>query len=130
MKAATIMCSLVLAACGAESAPQAKTRAGDVGGPLVVAAVNYPLAYFAERIAGTVADVRLPVPAKVDPAYWSPTPDDVLAMQAADLIVLNTCSVREKAVMTAPPPSRGRRRPAPRSSQTDRRTRRPATREP
>jgi zinc transport system substrate-binding protein len=59
--------------------------------PLVYA-TNYPLRYFVERIAAPVVDARLLVPADQDPAYWRPAPEDVLAMQKADLIVLNGAS--------------------------------------
>ena len=37
----------------------------------VVYTVNYPLQYFAERIAGDLVEVVLPVPADIDPAFWS-----------------------------------------------------------
>lgn len=51
--------------------------------------VNYPLAYFAERIAGDKLDVVFPAPADVDPAFWSPTADTVADYQRADVILLN-----------------------------------------
>jgi zinc transport system substrate-binding protein len=56
---------------------------------LVVFTVNYPLAYFAERIGSDVVEVRFPAPADEDPAYWSPDADTIAAYQAADLILLN-----------------------------------------
>lgn len=40
---------------------------------LLVCAVNYPLRYFAERLAADLADVALPSPPGVDPAHWKPT---------------------------------------------------------
>lgn len=55
----------------------------------VVYAVNYPLKYFAERIAGDLAKVVLPVPTGIDPAFWRPKPEIILAFQKADLILLN-----------------------------------------
>jgi zinc transport system substrate-binding protein len=39
---------------------------------LTIYVVNYPLKYFAERIAGEHARVVFPAPADVDPAYWMP----------------------------------------------------------
>ncbi len=66
-------------------------RSGDPGRPLVYAS-NYPLQYFAERISAPLVDVRLPVPAGEDPAFWKPAPEDVLALQQADLVVLNGAS--------------------------------------
>jgi zinc transport system substrate-binding protein len=58
------------------------------GGP-TIAVVNYPLKYFAERIAGDQIEVVFPIPADVDPAFWIPEPEGVLTFQAADLIFLN-----------------------------------------
>ncbi len=58
-------------------------------GPLVVYAVNYPLAYFAERIGGDGVDVHMPVPRGTDPASWSPDAEIIAAYQRADLILLN-----------------------------------------
>jgi zinc transport system substrate-binding protein len=57
--------------------------------PIAVYTVNYPLAYFAERIGGERVRVTLPVPPDVDPAAWSPTADDIAGYQRADLILLN-----------------------------------------
>jgi zinc transport system substrate-binding protein len=56
---------------------------------LLVYAVNYPLAYFAERIGGDAVRVELPVPGDVDPAFWTPEAEGILAFQQADLILLN-----------------------------------------
>ena len=52
-------------------------------------AVNYPLKFFAESISGKNAMVTLPMPSDIDPAFWSPKAEDVLALQKADLILLN-----------------------------------------
>ncbi len=51
--------------------------------------VNYPLAYFAERIAGDLAEVTFPAPRGVDPAFWMPDAGTIAAYQAADLVLLN-----------------------------------------
>lgn len=51
--------------------------------------VNYPLAYFAERIAGDALEVRFPGPTDEDPAFWTPDTETLLAYQKADLILLN-----------------------------------------
>ena len=56
---------------------------------LTIYAVNYPLKYFAERIAGEHAKVVFPAPADEDPAFWTPDPDTIGAFQKADLILLN-----------------------------------------
>jgi zinc transport system substrate-binding protein len=56
---------------------------------LTIYVVNYPLQYFAERIAGEHAAVVFPAPADVDPAYWMPDAKTISDYQRADLILLN-----------------------------------------
>ncbi len=56
---------------------------------LSVYTVNYPLKYFAERIAREHADVVFPLPTGVDPAFWIPDTATIGQYQRADLIILN-----------------------------------------
>jgi zinc transport system substrate-binding protein len=56
---------------------------------LAVYAVNYPLQYFAQRIAGDLAEVVLPLPPAVDPAFWQPDVAAIAGFQQADIILLN-----------------------------------------
>lgn len=51
--------------------------------------VNYPLQYFAERIAGDRAEVHLPAPPDVDPAFWMPDRDIIQQYRQSDLLLLN-----------------------------------------
>ena len=53
---------------------------------------NYPLKYFAERIAGEHANVVLPIPPEVDPAFWVPEIEIIIQYQTADLIFVNGAS--------------------------------------
>jgi zinc transport system substrate-binding protein len=76
---------LLLAAC----APPEQQAAQKSDGVLAVATVNYPLAYFAERIGGEHVKVSFAVPADVDPAFWQPSPEAILKFQQADLILIN-----------------------------------------
>lgn len=57
--------------------------------PVNIYTVNYPLYYFAQRIAGEQADVVFPAPEAADPAFWQPSPETVGEYQTADLILLN-----------------------------------------
>lgn len=57
--------------------------------PLNVYAVNYPIKFFAETIAGPHAKVTLPMPTDIDPAFWAPQSEDIAALQTADMILLN-----------------------------------------
>ena len=65
------------------------SSAGVAADRLVVYTVNYPLHYFAQRIAGDHAEVVLPVPADVDPAFWQPDAAAIGGFQRADIILLN-----------------------------------------
>ena len=56
---------------------------------LTIYTVNYPLAYFSERIGGGHVQVVFPIPADEDPAFWNPTIEQVRQFQKADLIILN-----------------------------------------
>ncbi|NIO04198.1 MAG: zinc ABC transporter solute-binding protein [Proteobacteria bacterium] len=56
---------------------------------LTVYVVNYPLKYFAERIAGDHTTVVFPAPADQDPAFWMPDAKIISDYQSADLILLN-----------------------------------------
>jgi zinc transport system substrate-binding protein len=49
----------------------------------------YPTQYFAQRIAGDIAQVLCPVPPDADALFWTPDSKTIQAMQDADLIVLN-----------------------------------------
>ncbi len=73
---------------------------------LTVAAVNYPLAYFVERLAGDLADVVFPVPPGSDPSFWRPGIADIAAFQSADLILLNGAGFADWTARTTLPRSR------------------------
>lgn len=96
---------LTLTGCSDGRKEVAGSASGSAEKPLVYA-TNYPLTYFVERIAAGVVEVRCPVPGDVDPAYWKPEPEDVLAMQKADLIVLNGASYEGWLSNVSLPPSR------------------------
>lgn len=73
---------------------------------LTIYTVNYPLRYFAERIAGSHADVVFPAPLAVDPAGWMPAPRVINAYQGADLILLNGAGYAAWTARVALPRSR------------------------
>ena len=81
-----LFCLLCLAIVGFPSISRA---ASSDSKKLTVYVVNYPLKYFAERIAGEHARVVFPAPADVDPAYWMPDAKTISDYQRADLILLN-----------------------------------------
>ena len=78
LAAAAFLCTLSVA----------PVRAGSTD-KVEVYVVNYPLRYFAGRIAGESATIVFPAPSGEDPAFWTPGVDTVKAFQGADLILLN-----------------------------------------
>ena len=85
-----VLLSVLIVACGApQPDDHAQPTSESTDPPLVVFTVNYPLAYFAKRIAGDRARIEFPAPADVDPAFWSPDASLVTDYQRADLILRN-----------------------------------------
>ncbi len=56
---------------------------------LRVAATIYPLADFAKQIGGDALEVRTIVPAGVEPHDYEPTPQDVVDLYRADVVLVN-----------------------------------------
>jgi zinc transport system substrate-binding protein len=73
-------------------------------GDRVVAVSNHPLEVFATRIGGNHVMIDWRIPPDVDPAFWTPTADDIAALQQADVILLNGATY-EKWLPTASLPS-------------------------
>jgi zinc transport system substrate-binding protein len=82
---------ILLVGCSGEQGAETAGEPEGAERPIVYAA-NYPLQYFAEQISAPLVDVRLPVPAGEDPAFWKPTSEDILVLQQADLVLLNGAS--------------------------------------
>ena len=79
--------ALVLLGCSKNDAPQAPASTSEPSHSVYT--VNYPLAYFAERLAPEGIEVVFPAPPDVDPALWKPTPDAIGQYQRAGVILLN-----------------------------------------
>jgi zinc transport system substrate-binding protein len=67
--------------------------------------VNYPLEYFAQRIAGDLLDVAFPAMVG-DPALWEPMAGEVARFQEADLILLNGAGYAAWATKVSLPSAR------------------------
>ena len=80
-----IILALVVFACGNQETSNKKE---ELKTP-VVTAVNYPLIYFAEWIAGDHIQIEFPIPEDVDPAYWVPDDKALEVYQSADIILAN-----------------------------------------
>ncbi len=86
--------AVVAAACGCAPEPP-ETEVAGRDEPSRVGAVevtNEPLAWVAGRLGGPLVEVRFRAAEATDPATWKPTTEDILAMQEADLIMLNGAS--------------------------------------
>jgi len=78
---------------------------GNRAGKPQVYVVNYPLAYFADRIGGKMIDVHFPE-INGDPAFWKPEAKYVQAFQGADLILLNGATYAKWTTKVSLPESR------------------------
>lgn len=63
--------------------------------PDQILTTTYPLAYFAERIAGGLVRVACVVPAGEDPAAWTPPRDALKRLQDGELIITNGATFEE-----------------------------------
>jgi zinc transport system substrate-binding protein len=66
---------------------------------------NYPLAYFAERLAGNAAPVIFPE-IDGDPAFWKPTAADIKTLQNARVLLFNGAGYEKWAATVTLPASR------------------------
>jgi zinc transport system substrate-binding protein len=80
---------VMIGGCGGEGSVENTQDPEKLPEKLIVYTVNYPLAYFAQRIGGDLAEVVFPAPADGDPALWVPDAETIAAYQRADLILLN-----------------------------------------
>lgn len=87
MKAYTIVLICLFAFGWAVSCSPKKTSQALPKKPIIYS-VNYPLAYFAERMVAGRAEVVFPN-MEEDPAFWKPDAEQIAEFQHADLILLN-----------------------------------------
>lgn len=76
---------------GCSTSPTESSSAPETNRPALIVASNYPLYYFAKRLAAEHAefDIQLPVPTEGDPAFWQPDETAIATMQQADAVLLN-----------------------------------------
>ncbi len=86
---AMLTAALTLSGCSDSCETGVSGASSASGGKPEVYVVNYPLKYFAGRIAGDLATVVFPAPGDEDPAFWQPGDEEIAAYQGADLILLN-----------------------------------------
>ncbi len=85
------LCLVAIIACKRASTSGEDIQEEENGstGPLTVMTTFYPTQYFAQRIAGDLAEVTCPIPEDADPIFWMPDATTIQRYQKADLIVLN-----------------------------------------
>jgi zinc transport system substrate-binding protein len=103
---ASIGCLLALVALGCSDKAAHQDPAPRGERPPSVYTVNYPLAYFAERLAPKGVDVVFPLPPDVDPAFWKPAPSAIGQYQRGGLILLNGAGYARWARYATLPTSR------------------------
>ncbi len=91
---------LLAAGCGDNTSNESSGT--HIDGKPVVYTTNYPLFYFAQRIAGSVAAVQFPE-IDGDPAFWQPEDEQVTSMQAASLILINGATYEKWATTVSLP---------------------------
>jgi zinc transport system substrate-binding protein len=103
-----LLMTIFVALFGCGGGPVAEEPASEsvASDKLVIYTVNYPLAYFAERIGNDLVEVHFPAPADEDPAYWKPDAATIAAYQGADLILLNGAGYAKWTDLAALPSSR------------------------
>lgn len=79
---------LALGACSRSESREAAAEAPAREQPLVITTF-YPTEYLVERLAGPWVELRCDVPADQDALFWTPSDEQVLEYQKANLIVLN-----------------------------------------
>lgn len=104
-KTLPLLLLVAMVGCTTDQQQENETPVHRSAKPLVIAA-NYPLAYFAERIAGDAATVELPMPAGIDPAFWQPREADIRRLQDAELILLNGAGYEKWLEKVSLPPSK------------------------
>lgn len=96
--------ALLLGACG--DTPQAGSRPAATRSRPEVWTSFYPTTWMVTRIAGSLVDVRCPVPPDEDPKLWQPSREALSGFQQADLVVLNGAGFERWAATASLPVAR------------------------
>lgn len=105
----TACLAIALSACKPASTENATTNGPPetvISGKPQVLVANYPLQYFAQRIAGDAVQTRLLAPKDEDPAFWQPNEAAITAFQQADLILMNGATYSKWAEKVTLPESK------------------------
>lgn len=65
------------------------SRSASAQGKTLVQSTNYPLHYFAQRLATEAFDLHYVIDPEGDPAFWKPNAKSIAALQKADILLMN-----------------------------------------
>lgn len=86
----TMSAALILGSCGkSDKHETSKVQSDQPTASKTAYVVNYPLQYFAERIANGNVKVVFPAPLDEDPAFWMPDSNVIEQYQKSEIILLN-----------------------------------------
>ncbi|MFT5288156.1 MAG: zinc transport system substrate-binding protein [Planctomycetota bacterium] len=88
-----------------DSGPSQGVPGGGPDHPQVVTSF-FPTTWLVRRLSGGEVDVSLPLPPGADPIFWQPSREELLAIQGADLIVLNGAELEKWVAGASLPLSR------------------------
>ncbi|MGG3467151.1 metal ABC transporter substrate-binding protein [Neobacillus pocheonensis] len=80
---------LVLSGCS-NSVSTKNEQTSDGSKKLEIVTTFYPMYYFAQKVAGSSANVELLIPNGVEPHDWEPTAKDMAKIQDADMFIYNS----------------------------------------
>ena len=103
MTLAVVLATLCSVGCSRSTDQQDSVGDATAAGVIKICVVNYPLQYFAERVGGDRVAVDFPAPSDGDPAFWTPTAEDISRIQEADLILLNGADYAKWVAMVSLP---------------------------
>jgi len=72
-----------------------KSVLGEAENRPVVKTTNYPLYFFAEKIAGDKLNVQCMIPPGIEPHGWEPTPGDLVKLEKTNLLIFNGAGFEE-----------------------------------
>jgi zinc transport system substrate-binding protein len=87
--AGVVAVALIMSFAGCMSGTQSNGNAQKSGEKLNVIASFYPMYDFAKNVGGDRIDVKTLIPAGVEPHEYDPTPSDIIALNNAQILVLN-----------------------------------------
>nr|WP_313770639.1 metal ABC transporter substrate-binding protein [Bacillus sp. S/N-304-OC-R1] len=84
-----IILLLLISGCSNTSSTKSE-KASEGSKKLQIVTTFYPVYYFAQKVAGSSANVELLIPSGVEPHDWEPTTKDMAKIQDSDVFIYNS----------------------------------------